>query len=297
MKKYLIPLASLVLLAAACKNETVQQQSMEAPVVEEVAPVKEIHTELYGNYVGMFVDADEENRQEYIEPAKINISISQITEKGVSARSIVKGNDRPMSGNVTVNGTEYRFEMEEPGNDPHDGKFSFVIQGDSLVGTWACYDQMVKSPNKTFVLKKQPFVYTPNRMLPEDWEYVDWENAKRKSELYTHEDGKVDTMVNEYYRAASESVYTLNASKNKLKESDLKNLKKLDLEIIRNTIFARHGYSFKKKSVRQFFDQVDWYVPMNNNVDAELTQLEKDNIVLLQKFEKYAEDNYDTFGR
>jgi len=32
-------------------------------------------------------------------------------------------------------------------------------------------------------------------------------------------------------------------------------------------------------------------------VDGELTQLEKDNIVLLQKFEKYAEDNYDTFGR
>lgn len=297
MRKCFIPLISCVLLAAACNNEPAQHKTMESPVAQEVAPLPEIHTELYGNYVGMFEDADEEERAEYIEPAKINISISQITEKGVSARSIVKGNDRPMSGTLSASGEGYRFEMGEPGSDPHDGKFSFVIQGDSLVGTWASYDQMVKSPNKKFVLKKQPFVYTPNRMLPEDWEYVDWENAKRKSELYTNEDGKVDTMVNEYYRTASESVYTLNASKNKLKESDLKNLKKLDLEIIRNTIFARHGYSFKKRSVRQFFDQVDWYVPMNNNVDAELTQLEKDNIVLLKKFEKYAEDNYDTFGR
>lgn len=297
MRKCFIPLIASVLLAAACNNEPAQRQTMESPVAEQAAPVKEVHTELYGNYVGMFQDADEEERTEYIEPAKINISISQITEKGVSARSIVKGNDRPMSGTLSASGEGYRFEMDEPGSDPHDGKFSFVIQGDSLVGTWACYDQMVKGPNKKFVLKKQPFAYTPNRMLPEDWEYVDWENAKRKSELYTNEDGKVDTMVNEYYRTASESVYKLNASKNKLKESDLKNLKKLDLEIIRNTIFARHGYSFKKRSVRQFFDQVDWYVPMNNNVDAELTQLEKDNIVLLKKFEKYAEDNYDTFGR
>lgn len=297
MKKCFIPLMACILLATACNNEPAPRQTMESPVAQQEAPVQEIHTELYGNYVGMFEDADEAERAEYIEPAKINISISRITDKGVSARSIVKGNDRPMSGTLSVSGAVYRFEMEEPGNDPHDGKFSFVIQGDSLVGTWACYDQMVKSPNKKFVLKKQPFVYTPNRMLPADWEYVDWENAKRKSELYTNEDGQVDTMVNEYYRTASESVYTLNASKNKLKESDLKNLKKLDLEIIRNTIFARHGYSFKKRSVRQFFDQVDWYVPMNNNVDGELTQLEKDNIVLLKKFEKYAEDNYDTFGR
>lgn len=296
MKKYFIPLMGCVMLAAACNNEPAQKQSMDSPAVEEPAPVQEIHTELYGNYVGMFEDAAED-ATEYIEPAKINISIGQITEKGVSARSIVKGNDRPMSGNLTVDGNAYRFDMDEPGNDPHDGKFSFVIQGDSLVGTWESYDQLVRSPSKKFVLKKQPFVYNANRMLPEDWEYVDWESAKRKSELYVNEDGKTDTTVNDYYRTASENVYTLNASKNKLKEADLKNLKKLDLEIIRNTIFARHGYSFKKKSVRQFFDQVDWYVPMNNNVDGDLTQLEKDNIVLLKKFEKYAEDNYDTFGR
>ena len=35
----------------------------------------------------------------------------------------------------------------------------------------------------------------------------------------------------------------------------------------------------------------------NNNVDAELTPLEKENIVLLSRFTKYAEDHYDTFGR
>ena len=74
-------------------------------------------------------------------------------------------------------------------------------------------------------------------------------------------------------------------------------MKKLELEIIRNTIFARHGYAFKKKSYRQFFDFVDWYIPVSNNVANKLTSIEKANINLLERFEQYAKDNYDSFGR
>ncbi len=279
----------------ACSGNDTTNKGLEQQTTAE-APIKELHTALYGNYVGMFEDAAED-RDEYIEPAKINITINQITEKGAFGRSIVKGNDRPMTGQVTVAGDQYKFVMDEPGSDPHDGRFTFSIQGDSLVGTWECYDGLVKSPIKKFVLKKMPFAYNANLMLPEAWDYTDWTSSKNIPEIYKNEDGTADTVVYEFYRGASESVYKINASKNKLKEADLKNLKKLDLEIIRNTVFARHGYSFKKKSVRQFFDQVDWYVPMSNNVDGQLSALEKENIALLKKFEKYAEDNYDTFGR
>ena len=82
-----------------------------------------------------------------------------------------------------------------------------------------------------------------------------------------------------------------------LKEDDLKNLRKLDLQIIKNTIFARHGYAFKKQILRNFFDPVEWYVPVKNNVDNDLTPIENKNVKLLDRFTKYAEDNYDTFGR
>jgi hypothetical protein len=99
------------------------------------------------------------------------------------------------------------------------------------------------------------------------------------------------------YREASQSILTLNSSTQKLKESDVKNLKKIDLEILRNTIFARHGLTFKTKTVRQFFDDVEWYIPVSDNVNNELTAVEKENVVLLKRFEKYAEDNYDSFGR
>lgn len=260
----------------------------------------ELHTELYGTYVGDFEEGRAEHEipeGEYIEPVKISINITRITEKGAEGRSVVRGNDRPMNGSLTPAGDAFKFLMDEPGDNKHDGRFNFVVKGDSLIGTWESYDPTAKGPKKKFALVKTPFQYNANLMLPESWEYIDWQKSKNIPELYTNEDGTVDTLVNQFYRSASEAVYTLNASKQKLKESQLKNLKKLDLEILRNTIFARHGYAFKSKGVRQFFDGVNWYVPISSNVEASLSATEKENIALLKRFEKYAEDNYDTFGR
>jgi len=91
--------------------------------------------------------------------------------------------------------------------------------------------------------------------------------------------------------------FKINASKQKLAEKDLKNLRKLDMEIIKNAVFARHGYAFKKPTYRYFFEQTDWYIPVSNNVDSELSPMEKDNVALLNRFIKYAEDKYDSFGR
>jgi hypothetical protein len=140
-------------------------------------------------------------------------------------------------------------------------------------------------------------------MLPNNGSYIDYENPKEEQVTYyeNEEDSinnkEAETYTESVYRMASESISNINSSTKKLKESDIKNLKKIDLEILRNTIFARHGLSFKTKKVRQFFDDVEWYIPVAANVDNKLTETEKQNIVLLKRFEKYAEDNYDSFGR
>lgn len=300
MKK-LILLLVLISILTACKSKAPKTTETGTQKKDSVLAMPEIHTELYGNYVGIFEDAgnpdeiSEENSR--TEPVKISINITHITAKGADGRSIVRGNDRPMTGILSQSDNKYIFVMDEPGTDKHDGRFNFYIKDDSLIGKWEAYDKDAKGPQKKFALIKIPFQYNANLMLPKEWEMVDWMNAKIKNELYKNEDGSVDTIVNSYYRTASDNVYKLNASKQKLTEAQLKNLKKLDLEIIRNTIYARHGYAFKTKSVRQFFDQVDWYIPVINNVDTALSTLEKDNIALLKRFEKYAEDNYDTFGR
>ncbi len=73
---------------------------------------------------------------------------------------------------------------------------------------------------------------------------------------------------------------------------------KADLEILRNSIYARHGYSFKNKRIRYVFNHhVDWYIPVSIDVRAKLTPLEVANIDLIKRYEGHADRYYDTFGR
>lgn len=87
------------------------------------------------------------------------------------------------------------------------------------------------------------------------------------------------------------------ASQRELTAEDVENLMKPDLELMRNEIFARHGYSFKNKDVRSLFDGEDWYVPNKVDVKKELTPIERKNIEMIRRYEKYAQDYGDEFGR
>lgn len=87
------------------------------------------------------------------------------------------------------------------------------------------------------------------------------------------------------------------ASERLLTEDDVANYIKADLRLMRNSIYARHGYSFKMKDIRQEFDREDWYVPMSTDVRNQLTEIEKKNEALIKRYEKYAANFYDDFGR
>lgn len=267
---------------------------------------EEIHTDLYGSWVGDFTvlerDTTRAESEMYIN--KINIVIKKITASKVLGQSVVAGNSRPLKGKITTEGNTFHFTLNEPGDDKNDGVFDFEIKNDTLlVGTWTANSTKKEVRKRKFELVKKAFNYNPNVMLPEEGMYIDYQNPKKEqiteeTEGENPEDAKEDiTYMETVYREASESIFKINSSTQKLKESDVKNLKKIDLEILRNTIFARHGLTFKTKTVRQFFDDVEWYIPVSDNVNNELTAVEKENVVLLKRFEKYAEDNYDSFGR
>jgi hypothetical protein len=72
---------------------------------------------------------------------------------------------------------------------------------------------------------------------------------------------------------------------------------KEDLEFMRNEIFARHGYCFAKKDLRQMFENEDWYVPNTVDIRGFLTDTEKKNIALIKRYEKYADEYGDEYGR
>ena len=50
---------------------------------------------------------------------------------------------------------------------------------------------------------------------------------------------------------------------------------------MRNEIFAEYGYRFKTEKWRKYFSKKDWYNPRSDNVDSQLTEIEKENIKLI----------------
>ena len=281
----------LVILVISCKKEKSE--------IATLTTNEDLHTELYGNWVGDFVAKVYDTTSNFVYVNKINIVIKKIEGNKVFGQSIVAGNSRPITGEFRHVADSLIFTMKEPGDKKDDGKFEFSIKNNVLNGTWFANNKKQAVTQRTFKLKKQSFEYNPNLMLPEDEAYIDYYSEKIDTIVETQTDSTSvpETYYQETYRSAGDVITKINSSTKKLTENDLKNLKKLELEILRNTIYARHGYTFKKKSYRQFFDTVEWYIPVSENVDAKLTALEKANIKLLERFEQYAEDNYDSFGR
>ena len=87
------------------------------------------------------------------------------------------------------------------------------------------------------------------------------------------------------------------SSTKKLAEGDVENIRPADLRIMRNEIYARHGYSFKLDDMRKHFDGLDWYMAVSQDVSDSLTDKEKKNAALIKRYENYTEEYYDDFGR
>lgn len=301
MRTNLIFSAALLSLSLiSCKKETEGKKGEKNKDSVATVVEPEFHKELYGIYTGdfeTFYDPNIDGVTDDYSIKKLSVKINRITKDSVYGYSVVNGNQRPFRGIYDESGQ--KFILDEPGDDKTDGRFSINLRKDSLVGRWNAFNKnSVKSPDKTVRLLKKDFVYNANFMLDKNRsDIVDWTSSKKGKATYIDDEGKKQSYETDKQRYASDVIFEMNASKQSLAEKDLKNLKKLDMEIIKNAVFARHGYSFKKETYRQFFDTQEWYVPVSNNVDSDLSPLEKNNVALLSRMIKYAEDNYDSFGR
>jgi len=72
--------------------------------------------------------------------------------------------------------------------------------------------------------------------------------------------------------------------------SILEKLDKQQLRIIRNSIFAKHGYIFKSSDLQDYFSKISWYNGTKANVDNELTEIDKLNIQNIISYENNPEN-------
>ncbi len=130
---------------------------------------------------------------------------------------------------------------------------------------------------------------------------ADVENLyKEDIQIVEQQTGIVDTATQEFenlpedepiFRSSTSSTNSFipgrfpQASERLLTASELRNLSNEDLKIMRNEIFARHGYIFKTNDMRTYFQNQDWYTPQYSNVNSMLTNIEQQNIELIKRYE------------
>lgn len=232
---------------------------------------------------------------------KISISIDSIMGDSVIGHSVVAGNNRPFYGKkYSKNGNE-EYIVNEPGDHKYDGRFKFKIIDNKLIGTWEAF-KAIEIPKREYRLDQKTFKYDPNIMLERNGRYGDWTKyVDRGTQVEVFDEGTPYEETFEWelkeYASSTNKIYEINASTTLLTKADVENLTNSDLVVIRNTIYARHGYSFKNRPLRVFFDQQDWYIPVHADIKQDFTAIEKQNIQLLLRFEKNAKEYYDYFGR
>lgn len=195
-----------------------------------------------------------------INPTHLTLIVDELRDdNSFVGRSLAAGNERQVTGVWRMSPKGYLFDLAEPVDQKHDGKFTATLntKNNSLSGRWIPYEASDNA--KDFTLHKTVFKYNPE--------------------------------AEAYYLTEN------NPSLSLLKTSDVENLSKQEIRHVRNLIYARHGYAFSKLETRQQFEMFEWYVPLKTNVDDELTEIEKQNIAILNRYESYAEERYTSFGR
>lgn len=241
---------------------------------------------VFNIYVGDFVadKVDEKKAPMYLN--RITVSLDSIKNDILFGYSVVAGNKRPFKGNVSKKEEGYVAEVKEPGDNKYDGVFTFTLslKDHVLRGEWTANNPKLAVSKRVYSLKQKIFEYNPKQ------QGLDIESSIAVYNPSTGEQFEGEVITSDAAK--------INASMHVLKESDVENMYKRDLEVMRNAIYARHGYSFKNREMRYFFDsQVDWYIPYSTNVTKDLTNVEQDNIALIKRYEDHATSYYDSFGR
>ncbi len=107
--------------------------------------------------------------------------------------------------------------------------------------------------------------------------------AEKDSEINNLKEKK-KAITNSRYFAAGAGLYPEGSQRN-LSYDDVQYLSSRDLKIMRNEIFARHGYIFKTSDMIQHFSEQSWYRPLNNDVTAYLSKIEKENVNFIKQYE------------
>ena len=258
LSRWIIPTLASLSLAAGCKNHADPVLQKDKAAAHTLnAPASSVT----GTWCGMF------------EP----VAEAKVFDKSVGDSVPVSPNKITLFIDQMQDGQIFGYSVCAGNDRPFRG--SYTEEGDKITATLNEPGDNKHDGIFVLTISKTPLQlkgkWTPNDPTQTGREY----NLTRRNFAYIPSEGKYET------------------STRLLTSDDVNNLYKDELRQMRNEIYARHGYSFKLREVREWFDNETWYMPVSTDVRKKLTPIEIKNEKLIKQFEKYAEDKYDDFGR
>jgi hypothetical protein len=127
-----------------------------------------------------------------------------------------------------------------------------------------------------------------NRDRDEDEEEM--EEAEEEADVESYDDyNYADSTAVQYEQPAEPTPRADNkydvACQRLLTEYDVQGLSKYELKVMRNWIFARHGYIFQSDDMKAFFASQPWYTPRYRDVTSYLSDIEIKNIDFIKRHE------------
>lgn len=285
MKKLTL-VAAISSMLFACTEE--KQSNKSANEIQSVK-TEIVKPEMLKSYIGSFEAEVVNNHAKSPTYAnKINLSVTSLKDGKITGYSLIAGNQQTFEGTYTINAGSFDVKAKEPGTDKHDGRFEFSLDtiGKKVVGKWYSFDTTIDVTVRSYTLEEKVFSYDAKLQLPEILVGMPFYDPK----LEESDGGRGEGITKD--------VLKVNPSAVELSKAQVENMYKGDLEVLRNSIYARHGYSFRNRKMRYLFDNyADWYMPFSLNVENDLTEIEKKNIALLKRYENHADKYYDEFGR
>ena len=185
------------------------------------------------------------------------------------------------------------------------GNIVFALDRETVSGfkgsgekTYQFIDEYETPGSKLFFGEREAYEVTkiliglelaPLRTHPE-YDDIDW---LEEGEMLTVDKTKAVIQLNK----AAEMIPGLPAGRFPLASVEVMTLSELgdyagtpllpNLQVMRNEIFARHGYKFRSGGEMDgYFSTQDWYTPEYDDVTSKLTEIETINIALIQVLEK-----------
>lgn len=120
--------------------------------------------------------------------------------------------------------------------------------------------------------------------------------APARSE-YNEDDDEVATLLNKIARRNRESEVSMREersidrvlSERRLTDDDLYGMSATELSILRNTIYARHGYRFTRDDLFNYFSMFDWYTPVTSDMTTaynSMSATERYNVDFIRRHER-----------